>query len=61
MHGKSDEVIPFKHSQVLFEKYKSENPEQTQRIQCLLIEDLRHNDISELLLIKKSLTATKLK
>ncbi|KAL4429669.1 hypothetical protein ABPG74_017078 [Tetrahymena malaccensis] len=61
MHGKSDEVIPYKHSQILLEKFQQENPNNKKQIQCLLVEELKHNDLKSLIQIKKSLTATKLK
>lgn len=60
MHGKNDNTIKYKHSKLLYNKYINMNPNTKNRIQLLLIENIDHNNMSELIINQNSQTSLKI-
>lgn len=52
IHGKSDEVIPHTHSQLLLQRYKNSGFTDPENVLGLFIEGIKHNEIKYLLQVK---------
>ena len=59
LHGKSDEIIRYKHSKLLYNKFINMNPNLKNNISLLLIENVNHNDITQLVINENSITCKK--